>query len=72
MQQSKRNILDLLDMIKDLHQRVHALYMSNIKLIECLRKNDLLKHEERMTLLDMQLKPQEYIHGESKTTRSAN
>jgi hypothetical protein len=72
MQQSERNMLDLLDMIKDLHARVHALYMSNIKLIDCLRKNDLLKHEERMDLLDMQLKPQEYIHGESETTRSAN
>jgi hypothetical protein len=72
MQQSERNMLDLLDMIKDLHERVHSLYMSNIKLVECFRKNDLLKHEERIALLDMQVKPKEYIHGESKTTRSAN
>jgi hypothetical protein len=72
MQQSKDNLLHLLDMIKDLHERVHLLYMTNIKLIASLRENDLLTHEERVALLDMQLKPKEYIHGESKRTRSAN
>lgn len=72
MQQSKDNLLHLLDMIKDLHERVHSLYMTNIELIASFRKNDLLTHEERIALLDMQLKPKEYKHGESERTRSTN
>ena len=72
MQQSDEAILNLLVMIKDLHERVHTLYMTNIKLIASLRENDLLTHEERVALLDMQLKPKEYIHGKSQTTRSTN
>lgn len=59
----------LLDMIKDLHVRVHKLYMANIKLIKSFRDNDLLTHEERVALLDMQLLETEKgnNHEQSKT-----
>lgn len=59
----------LLDMIKDLHLRVHKLYMANIKLIKSFRDNDLLTHKERVALLDMQLLETEKgnNHEQSKT-----
>lgn len=59
----------LLDMIHDLHVRVHRLYMANIELIKSFRNNDLLTHEERVALLDMQLLETEKgnNHEQSKT-----
>jgi len=64
-----KNTQMLLDMIKDLHVRVHKLYMANIKLIKSFRDNDLLTHEERVALLDMQLLETEKgnNHEQSKT-----
>jgi hypothetical protein len=64
-----KNTQMLLDMIKDLHLRVHKLYMANIKLIKSFRDNDLLTHKERVALLDMQLLETEKgnNHEQSKT-----
>jgi len=64
-----KNTQMLLDMIKDLHVRVHKLYMANIKLIKSFRDNDLLTHEERIALLDMQLLEKEKgnTYEQSKT-----
>ena len=64
-----KNTQMLLDMIKDLHVRVHKLYMANIKLIKSFRDNDLLTHKERIALLDMQLLEKEKgnTYGQSKT-----
>jgi len=64
-----KNTQMLLDMIKDLHVRVHKLYMANIKLIKSFRDNDLLTHEERIALLDMQLLEEEKgnTYEQSKT-----
>jgi len=64
-----KNTQMLLDMIKDLHVRVHKLYMSNLKLIKSFRDNNLLTHEERIALLDMQLLETEKgkTYGKSKT-----
>ena len=59
----------LLDMIHDLHVRVHKLYMANIELIKSFRNNNLLTHKERVALLDMQLLETEKgsNHEQSKT-----
>ena len=64
-----KNTQMLLDMIKDLHLRVHKLYMANIKLLKSFRDNDLLTHKERVALLDMQLLETEKgnNHEQSKT-----
>jgi len=64
-----KNTQMLLDMIKDLHVRVHKLYMSNLKLIKSFRDNNLLTHEERIALLDMQLLEKEKgnTYEQSKT-----
>jgi len=64
-----KNTQMLLDMIKDLHVRVHKLYMANIKLIKSFRDNNLLTHEERIALLDMQLLEKEKgnTYEQSKT-----
>ncbi len=63
-----KNTQMLLDMIKDLHVRVHKLYMANIKLIKSFRDNDLLTHKERIALLDMQLlETEKGKYGKSKS-----
>lgn len=62
-----KNTQMLLDMVKDLNFRVHNLYMANIKLIKSFRDNNLLTHEERVALLDMQLKTEKGENGKSKS-----
>lgn len=68
MQQSQYN-KDVLKLISDLQTKVHKLYMLNLELIKALRDNDLLSHQERMHLLDMQaLNTERNTNGKSKTT----
>ena len=60
---------DVLKLISDLQTKVHKLYMVNLELIKALRDNDLLSHQERMHLLDMQaLNTERNSNGKSKTT----
>ena len=60
----------LRDMIHDLYKRTHALYMANIELIKMFRKNNILSHDERLKLLDMQLLPKGDDDGKSKSNVS--
>ena len=67
MQQSQFN-LELLQLISNLQDKVHKLVMTNLELIKALRDNDLLSHQERMHLLEMQSKNERDANGKSKTT----
>lgn len=72
MQQSKVN-QELLKLISDLQTKVHKLYMTNLELIKALRDNDLLSHQERIHLLEMQSLPNKGDDDvESKSTRTDN
>ena len=72
MQQSNFN-QELLKLISDLQEKVHKLVMTNLKLLQALRNNNLLTHDERMQLIEMQ--SSDYngdANGKSKTTRTDN
>ncbi len=60
----------LRDMIHELYKRTHVLYMANIELIKMFRKNNILSHDERIKLLDMQLLPKGDDDGKSKSNVS--
>ncbi len=60
----------LRDMIHELYRRTHVLYMTNIELIQMFRKNNILSHDERIKLLDMQLLPKGNDDGKSKSNVS--
>ena len=60
----------LRDMIHELYRRTHVLYMTNIELIQMFRKNNILSHDERIKLLDMQLLPKGDDDGKSKSNVS--
>jgi len=68
MQQSQFN-LELLQLISNLQDKVHKLYMTNLELIKALKDNDLLSPQERMHLLEIQSLDQKgKENGKSKTT----
>lgn len=67
MQQSQFN-LELLQLISNLQDKVHKLVMTNLELIKALRENDLLSHQERIHLLEMQSNNKGDANGKSKTT----
>ena len=67
---SKKTEKMLRDMIHELYRRTHVLYMSNIELIQMFRKNNILSHDERIKLLDMQLLPKGDDDGKSKSNVS--
>lgn len=67
MQQSQFN-LELLQLISNLQDKVHKLVITNLELIKALRDNDLLSHQERMHLLNMQSDNKGDANGKSKTT----
>lgn len=72
MQQSNFN-QELLKLISDLQEKVHKLVMTNLKLLQALRNNNLLTHDERMQLIEMQ--SSDYngdANGKSETTRTDN
>ena len=72
MQQSNFN-QELLKLISDLQEKVHKLVMTNLKLLQALRNNNLLTHDERMQLIEMQ--SSDYngdANGQSQTTRTDN
>mgnify|MGYP005993243651 CR=1 FL=1 len=72
MQQSNLN-QELLKLIYDLQNKVHKLVMTNLKLLQALRNNNLLTHEERMQLIEMQSVDNEGdANGKSQTTRTDN
>ena len=72
MQQSNFN-QELLKLIHDLQNKVHKLVMTNLKLLQALRNNNLLTHDERMQLIEMQsIDHNGDENGQSKTTRTDN
>ena len=72
MQQSNFN-QELLKLISDSQEKVHKLVMTNLKLLQALRNNNLLTHDERMQLIEMQ--SSDYngdANEQSKSTRTDN
>lgn len=67
---SKETEKVLRNMIHDLYRRTHVLYMANIELIKMFRENNILSHDERIKLLDMQLLPKGDDDGKSKSNVS--
>ena len=72
MQQYNLN-QELLKLINDLQNKVHKLVMTNLKLLQALRNNNLLTHDERMQLIEMQsVDSNGDENGQSQTTRTDN